>query len=120
MPANREQLWRVMSNLISNAIKFSPERSHIEIIVEKVDHKARIKIIDAGIGIPEALEAGLFELYSPSKRHGTAGENTYGMGLAISRQIVEGHGGRIRFERNQPRGTIFIVELPIQGITEAE
>lgn len=113
IPANREQLWRVISNLITNAIKFSPESARIEIVTEKVADKVYIKIIDEGIGIPENLEAGIFELYSPSKREGTAGEQTYGMGLAISKQIVEGHGGRLWFERNQPRGSVFIIELPL-------
>ncbi|HTG56170.1 MAG TPA: HAMP domain-containing sensor histidine kinase, partial [Niabella sp.] len=113
IPANREQLWRVISNLITNAIKFSPESAHIEIITEKAAGKVYIKVIDNGIGIPAKLESGLFELYSPSKREGTAGEKTYGMGLAISKQIVEGHGGRLWFEPNNPRGSIFIVELPL-------
>lgn len=113
IPANREQLWRVISNLITNAIKFSPESARIEVITEKAANKAYIKVIDNGIGIPEKLEAGIFELYSPSKREGTAGEKTYGMGLAISKQIVEGHGGRLWFEPNSPRGSVFIVELPL-------
>jgi signal transduction histidine kinase len=113
IPANREQLWRVISNLITNAIKFSPEAARIEVVAEKVADKVYIKIIDDGIGIPEKLKAGIFKLYSPSKREGTAGEKTYGMGLAISKQIVEGHGGCLWFEPNNPRGSVFIVELPL-------
>ncbi len=114
IPANRERLWRVVSNLIANAIKFSPRSSHILVQMKKLGDSVRIAVSDQGIGIPEELRAEIFDLFTNAKRQGTAGEESYGMGLAISKQIIEAHKGSIWFEANTPKGTTFFVELPLK------
>ncbi|MCC5938199.1 MAG: tetratricopeptide repeat-containing sensor histidine kinase [Lunatimonas sp.] len=110
---SREKMWRVVSNLIANAIKFSHKGGNIHIqLVKKVD-RALISIQDHGIGIPDKLKDTLFELFTNSKRYGTDGETPHGMGLAISKQIVKAHGGRIWFESEDGKGSTFFVELPL-------
>lgn len=111
--ANREKLWRVVSNLIANAIKFSPKGASIDVVLQKeVDHVC-IAIKDKGIGIPEEIAPKIFDMFTDAKRTGTTGEQSFGLGLAISKQIVEAHGGKLWFESKPGNGTVFYVELPI-------
>lgn len=111
--ANREKLWRVFNNLISNAIKFSPENSVIQISLHKSDTRAICMIKDQGIGIPEEIKHQVFDLFTDAKRSGTSGEQSFGLGLAISKQIIKAHQGKIWFESSENEGTIFFVELPL-------
>jgi signal transduction histidine kinase len=111
---NREKMWRVLSNLITNAIKFSPEHSDIVVELFLEGDKALITIRDQGIGIPEEMGEKVFDIFTKAKRRGTAGEESYGLGLSISKQIVEAHGGRIWYESGVGRGTVFFVELPVE------
>ena len=113
LPGSREKLWRVVSNLMANAIKFSPEGAVIVVSLEKRGSYARIAVKDQGIGIPEGMKDKLFDLFTEAKRPGTAGEQSFGMGLAISRQIVEAHDGKIWLESQPGQGTVFFVELPL-------
>jgi signal transduction histidine kinase len=113
IPANREKLWRVVSNLISNAIKFSPSGATIHVDLQKNDPGIRITVRDNGIGIPEKIKDKVFDMFTEAKRPGTADEQPFGLGLAISKQIVEAHGGRIWFDSKPGNGTTFYVELPI-------
>jgi signal transduction histidine kinase len=73
----------------------------------------RISVKDDGIGILPEMQEKIFDLFTEAKRPGTAGEQSFGLGLAISRQIVEAHGGKIWFENNPNKGTTFFVDLPI-------
>jgi len=111
--ANREKLWRVVSNLISNAIKFSPTNSTISIGMKSDLKNLTISVKDHGIGIPAAIKSKIFEMFTTAKRHGTGGEEPFGLGLAISKQIVESHHGNIWFENTPQGGTTFYVSLPI-------
>ena len=113
LAGSREKLWRVVSNLLANAIKFSPEGTVIEVSLEKRGPYARIAVSDQGIGVPEGMKDKLFDLFTEAKRPGTAGEQSFGMGLAISRQIVEAYDGRIWLESHPDQGTTFFVELPL-------
>jgi signal transduction histidine kinase len=109
---NREKMWRVVSNLIANAIKFSPEGAEIRIQMELQASKVLISVEDHGIGIPKEIKEKVFDMFTEAKREGTHGEQPFGLGLAISKQIVEAHGGRIWFESVDGQGTTFYVELP--------
>lgn len=111
---NREKIWRVFSNLIVNAIKFSPEGSTIDISMELHGDHIQVKIKDQGIGIPDDLKDKIFNMFTDARRTGTAGEQSFGLGLAISRQIIEAHGGKIWFESDAQIGTTFYLELPIE------
>ncbi|MGY0040694.1 sensor histidine kinase [Pedobacter sp. NJ-S-72] len=110
---NKEKMWRVMSNLIGNAIKFSPELATITVTMEERQESVLIAIADHGIGIPVAIQHKIFDMFGQAKRSGTAGEQPFGLGLAISKQIIENHGGRIWVESETNQGSTFFVELPI-------
>lgn len=110
--ANREKIWRVLSNLITNAIKFSPEHTDIVVNLFLKGDRVIISVKDQGIGIPENLKEKIFDLFTEAKRRGTAGEESFGLGLSISRQIVQAHSGKIWYESKPGQGTIFYVELP--------
>lgn len=112
LSGSREKLWRVISNLIANAIKFSPNGATIRVSIEKNEQNVRIAVNDTGIGIPEEMKNKIFDMFTEAKRPGTAGEQPFGLGLAISKQIVEAHGGNIWFESKPGIGTTFWVELP--------
>lgn len=113
---NREKIWRVVSNLISNAIKFSPVGGQIEVTVSKIGYDVEIAVNDHGIGIPEAMKAKVFNMFTEAKRPGTLGEKSFGLGLSICRHIVEMHGGQIWFESKQQHGTTFHIKLT--GVTQ--
>lgn len=108
---NREKIWRVMSNLISNAIKFSPENSPIEVSITDQKYDIIISVTDHGIGIPEEIQPKIFNMFSEAKRPGTAGEKSFGLGLSISKQILEDHKGSIWFESQKGAGTTFFIRL---------
>lgn len=110
---NAEKLLRVVSNLVGNAIKFSPESSEINLSLSANNSFFRIEVKDNGIGIPEIMKAKVFDIFSDAKRFGTSGEQPYGLGLSISKQIVEAHNGKIWLESDEGNGTTFFVEIPI-------
>ena len=110
---DRSRLDQVVTNLISNAIKFGEGRP-ISIAVATIDGRARLAVTDHGIGIPEDRGRRLFERFDRavlSARH----YGGLGLGLYISRRIAEAHGGTIRFESKVGEGTTFFVELPLAG-----
>lgn len=110
--ADREKLSRVLDNLVVNAIKFSPEGATIDINAEETPTDVTISVHDRGVGIPPEIAGKLFQPFDSSiKRKGTAGEQSFGLGLYICRQIVEAHGGRIWFESNPGDGTTFFLSL---------
>ena len=113
LSVNREKMWRVVSNLISNAIKFSPGGAGILVQMTATSRQVIISVEDHGIGIPAEMKEKIFDMFTEAKRQGTAGEQPFGLGLAISKQIVEAHGGRLWFNSKPDDGTTFYVELPV-------
>ncbi|TWF39222.1 signal transduction histidine kinase [Chitinophaga polysaccharea] len=111
---NREKIWRVFSNLLSNAIKFSPHNSNIGIDTKIEPDHVTVSVQDQGIGIPATIGNKIFDLFTEAKRTGTGGERPFGMGLAISKQIAEAHGGAIWFESTPGEGATFYVKLPLK------
>ncbi len=110
---NKEKINRVLGNLITNAVKFSPEQSTIHISAIKKNGKALIEVRDSGIGIPGSLLPVIFDTFTTAKRSGTAGEPSFGLGLSICKQIIEAHKGRIWAESKEENGTSFYIELPL-------
>ena len=107
-----DQLWRVINNLLVNAIKFSPKKTVIKVGLKKMPDVVQVCVEDEGIGVPEDFGNKIFDLYTKTKRTGTLGEEPFGMGLYISKHIIEAHGGRIWFEKGVVKGTIFYFTLP--------
>ncbi|WP_421943001.1 sensor histidine kinase [Pedobacter sp.] len=110
---NREKIWRVISNLVTNAIKFSKPNEKIKVWIKSSAERVLISVKDHGIGMPDEIKAKIFNPSADVKRTGTNGEKSYGIGLLISKQIIEAHGGLIWFESTPEIGTTFFVELPI-------
>lgn len=114
--ADPDKLLRVLNNLVTNAIKFSPEGETIRVKVVQGDEGVTISVEDHGLGIPKDAIPHLFDPFTPSKRAGTAGEKAFGLGLYISKQIIEAHGGKIRFETQEGLGTTFHIFLPAEQV----
>ena len=107
-----DRINQVMSNLLSNAAKFSPPGSNIEIHIETVDQYLRATVCDQGPGIPQDFEARVFDKFTQSDATDTRLHGGSGLGLAISKSIVEKHHGRIGFNTQPGEGTCFYFELP--------
>lgn len=112
---DRQKIWRVTSNLLHNAIKFSPANSDINIRLKEQKNTVLLSVADNGIGIPEDIQDKIFSEGPEASRTGTAGEESHGLGLSISRKIVEEHNGRLWFESKEGKGSTFFVELPLTG-----
>ncbi|WP_184549930.1 tetratricopeptide repeat-containing sensor histidine kinase [Mucilaginibacter sp. FT3.2] len=109
---SREKIWRVISNLITNAIKFSHNGCNINVSVKNYENGVEIAVKDNGIGIPDKLKQQVFNMFTDAKRTGTAGEKSFGLGLSICQQIVEKHNGKIWLQSDLEKGTTFYVFLP--------
>lgn len=112
LPIYRERVWRVINNLLSNAIKFSPMGGEIALNLTESETHIRLEVRDQGIGIPTKMKNQIFNMMGEAKRPGTAGEKSFGLGLAISLQIMEAHKGRIWFESEESVGASFFIEFP--------
>jgi PAS domain S-box-containing protein len=110
---DQQKIMRVLNNLITNAIKFSPNHAIIKVQVVTINNTVRISVEDMGIGIPDELKEHVFDMFTISKRYGTSGEEPFGLGLSICKQIVEAHNGAIWFNSQANVGSTFFIDLPI-------
>ncbi len=110
--ADTDMLATILRNLISNAIKFSPEGGKIQIISEEIEDKVRIGVKDSGIGMPEDMALKIFDNDPNLPREGTAGEKGSGLGLQICKDFVIKNGGKIWTESIVDKGTTFYFTLP--------
>ncbi len=111
---DKEKMRRVIGNIVGNAAKFTHEGGTIFVSVAADQGRAIISIKDNGIGIPEKLLPELFGMFTAAKRPGTSGEQSFGLGLSISRQITEAHGGKIWAESKENNGSTFYISLPVR------
>jgi signal transduction histidine kinase len=103
---------RVLTNLIGNAIKFSPQNASIIVSGSKADKGVEILVSDEGPGIPEELQGSIFEPYVQTPE-GKRVPKSSGLGLSICKEIVTQHGGQIGVKNNDGAGTTFSIVLPI-------
>lgn len=106
-----DRVLQVLDNLLDNAEKYSPPDSEIAISLRQTGDRAELRVRDHGIGIPAEQQATLFERYYRARNVGA--QRGLGLGLYVSRQIVEAHGGTIQVESEVDKGTTVIVRLPL-------
>jgi PAS domain S-box-containing protein len=113
--ADRKRLQQVMTNLLSNAAKFSPEGSAVEVSMGSADGNVRVEVHDSGPGIPESFRNRIFGRFAQADMSHTRQKGGTGLGLAICKRMLEMMGGRIGFADRPGGGTIFWFELPLHA-----
>ncbi|MCZ4223073.1 PAS domain-containing sensor histidine kinase [Pedobacter rhodius] len=106
------KFMQVINNLISNSIKFTHTNGNIKVVVKDKVETVLIMVSDNGIGIPKHLQPFLFERFSIAMREGLHGEDSWGLGMAIIKSIVNLHDGTIWFESMEHAGSTFYIEIP--------
>lgn len=111
--ADKARLMQVMANLLSNAAKFSHENGKVEISTSRQDDDIiRVSVTDHGPGIPEEFQSKLFEKFTQFDSSDTRQKGGTGLGLNISKAIIEKHGGKIDFTSKEGVGSTFYIDLP--------
>lgn len=110
---DRSKFERAIHNLVSNSIKFSHSKALISISTAFSDDKLQLVVKDNGIGIPKNMQDRVFDRFTKARRTGTAGEKTTGLGMYITKQIIELHGGSIQLESEESTGTSLSIFLDV-------
>jgi signal transduction histidine kinase/CheY-like chemotaxis protein len=118
--ADPGKLKQMLLNLVSNAIKFTPERGTVTINATRLDSTVEISVTDSGIGIAEADQAQIFQEFhqvdhGPGRRH----EGT-GLGLALTKRFAALHGGSVRLHSEVGKGSVFTISLPLAAAVAPE
>lgn len=119
--ADPSRIRQVLANLISNATKFSPEGSSVAVGARRTDDSVEFYVGDRGVGIPREEQGKLFTRFHRATNANSSSTPGAGLGLYISRAIVELHGGRMTFQSELGRGSTFAFTLPtVEGKRRAE
>lgn len=113
---DEEQLYRLVSNLIINAIQYTPTGGQVNVVLDRSDHHAVIEIQDTGIGIAPKEQTRIFDRFyrvSGDRSRGTGGS---GLGLAIAQAIAQAHHGSLQVQSKLGKGSTFTIRLPL-GVT---
>ncbi|WP_437493714.1 ATP-binding protein [Sorangium sp. So ce1014] len=115
--ADPERFFQILSNLVGNAVKFTPEGATVHIEASRTPAEAQFLVRDSGPGIPAAQQARLFDRYWQAPRRAGGGS---GLGLYIAKGLVEAHGGKIWVESELGRGSSFLFTMPLANADEVE
>jgi PAS domain S-box-containing protein len=114
LEADATRLAQVFANLLNNASKFTAAEGHIRVNVERQSADVRVSVVDDGIGIPAKMLSKVFEVFTQVDPSLERSQSGLGIGLTISRRLVEMHGGSIEARSEGPaRGSEFVVQLPV-------
>jgi signal transduction histidine kinase len=113
--ADPQRLDQVLTNLVSNAVKYSLAGTKTRVVLRVEGGEAIIEVIDQGQGIPHSELGRLFKPFGRTSVRPTGGESSTGLGLAIGRRLVEAHGGRMEVESEAGRGSLFRARLPLRS-----
>jgi len=121
VPGDSDRLQQVVWNLLSNAIKFTAKGGRVEVVLHRAGANLVLTVSDTGIGIPETFLPRVFDRFSQNDASTTRSFGGLGLGLAISKQLVELHGGTIRASSpGEGRGATFLVDLPLAAAPPAQ
>jgi signal transduction histidine kinase len=115
--ADPTRIAQLLDNLISNAVKFTPEGGSVTVVVAPRGDSAHLEVRDTGVGIPKDEVDKLFERFFRASTSTVAAGT--GLGLSIAKSIVEAHRGTISVESEQGEGTTLLVDLPLQAPSHA-
>lgn len=110
--ADYQKIQQVLYNLVNNAIKFSPDNEEVEIVAENNNKFFTLKVSDKGIGIDKKYHGKIFAKFVQLDSAYTKKESSTGLGLTITKELVELHGGKISIMSEVNKGSTFIVEIP--------
>ena len=113
--ADRERIERVLTCLVDNAVRFSPDGGPIRMRVAATEGEARVSVADEGVGIPPDRQPQIFERYFRAHAGTPHDYGGLGIGLEMSREVVERQGGRMWFESTPGAGSTFHFGLPLAG-----
>ncbi len=109
-----DRMMQVLTNLISNAIKFTPENGCVTVGVRCVGEKFVLSVRDSGMGIPKNDLSRIFDRFYQVNRSGAKEIKGTGLGLAIVHRIVEAHGGHVHVQSEMGKGTTFTIHMPVK------
>lgn len=109
---NEEQLYRLILNVLINAIHYTPEQGKVEVSLDRIDHHAIIQIQDNGIGISSIDLPHIFDRFYRVNNDRSRKKGGSGLGLAIAMAIVKAHGGNIQVKSELEAGSTFIIRIP--------
>lgn len=112
---DEKRIMQVLMNLLSNAAKFSPAHEVINIQIEQKQNQIQVSVIDGGCGISKDKQDMLFQKFAKINNAHDKQIKSSGLGLYISKQIIELHDGSIWYESHKPQGSIFSFNLPVSG-----
>ena len=108
---SKQSMSQVMANLISNAVKFSPENEEVEVRAMAGVEVVRVEVLDRGPGVPMAFRERMFDKFTQADAGADRQKGGTGLGLALAKSIVDQHGGEIGVDDRSGGGSVFWVEL---------
>ncbi len=114
--ADAKLVMQVITNIVDNAVKYTPSGSSVEVTARKNGNMAEVRIADTGIGIPDEEKVKIFNKFYCGDNKIADNRRSLGLGLYLCKAIVEAHGGTIHVADNQPQGAVFSFTLPLEEV----